>query len=231
MRTKGIGPNNLGAPKGVGKMMKSPAKQTNTSRLDPRQATTQADSLAVETNYMSGNRDLATMAGNLAAGGEVRAGTNKYNFSANSISRGTKPNSDKAKKAKKANRALGAESGLDYRDAYKLSAPNGAGKMMKSPAKQTEDRDHYYDLMPKDARTYADSAAVETRHGYSSVGGSSRRSAGLGEIAGKAASGGQFKQGSFTTGKTPNSSKAKEFLKRQRNTQAGYGVNYKDTYR
>jgi len=27
MRTKGIGPNNLGAPKGVGKMMKSPAKQ------------------------------------------------------------------------------------------------------------------------------------------------------------------------------------------------------------
>ena len=28
MRTKGIGPNNLGAPKGVGKMMKSPTKQT-----------------------------------------------------------------------------------------------------------------------------------------------------------------------------------------------------------
>ena len=119
MRTKGIGPNNLGAPKGVGKMMKSPTKQTNTSRLDPRQATTQADSLAVETNYMSGREDLATLAGNLAAGGEVRAGTNKYNLSANSISRGTKPNSDKAKKAKKANRALGAKSGLDYRDAYR----------------------------------------------------------------------------------------------------------------
>ena len=29
MRTKGIGPNNLGAPKGVGKMMGSPAKQAN----------------------------------------------------------------------------------------------------------------------------------------------------------------------------------------------------------
>ena len=31
---KGIGPNNLGAPKGVGKMMKSPAKQTSQKEMD-----------------------------------------------------------------------------------------------------------------------------------------------------------------------------------------------------
>ena len=112
-----------------------------------------------------------------------------------------------------------------------LGAPKGVGKMMKSPAKQTQSRDHYYDLKPKDAKTYADSAAVETRYGYGSVGGSSHRSRGLGEVAGKAASGGKFSQGNFTTGKTPNSSEAKKFLKGQRNTQAGYGVNYKDAYK
>ena len=104
------------------------------------------------------------------------------------------------------------------------------GKMMKSPAKQTEDRDHYYDLKPKDAKTYADSAAVETRHALASSGSGARRSRGLGEVAGKAASGGKFSQGNFTTGKTPNSSKAKEFLKGQRNTQAEYGMDYKDAY-
>jgi len=31
---KGIGPNNLGAPKGVGKMMKSPAKQVSQKEMD-----------------------------------------------------------------------------------------------------------------------------------------------------------------------------------------------------
>ena len=102
------------------------------------------------------------------------------------------------------------------------------GKMMKSPAKQTQSRDHYYDLKPKDAQTYADSAAVETRHALAGSG--ARRSRGLGEVAGKAASGGKFSQGNFTTGSTPNSSKAKEFLKGQRNTQAEYGMDYKDAY-
>ena len=111
------------------------------------------------------------------------------------------------------------------RDAIEAEAP---GKMMKSPAKQTEDRDHYYDLKPKDAKTYADSAAVETRHALAGSG--ARRSRGLGEVAGKAASGGKFSQGNFTTGSTPNSSKAKEFLKEQRNTQAEYGMDYKDAY-
>ena len=102
------------------------------------------------------------------------------------------------------------------------------GKMMDSPVKQTQSRDHYYDLKPKDAKTYADSAAVETRHALAGSG--ARRSRGLGEVAGKAASGGKFSQGNFTTGKTPNSSKAKEFLKGQRNTQAEYGMDYKDAY-
>ena len=36
MRTKGIGPNNLGAPKGVGKMIKSPAKQAEYTRDENR---------------------------------------------------------------------------------------------------------------------------------------------------------------------------------------------------
>ena len=38
MRTKGIGPNNLGAPKGVGKMMKSPTKQTSEKEMGYRVA-------------------------------------------------------------------------------------------------------------------------------------------------------------------------------------------------
>ena len=38
MRTKGIGPNNLGAPKGVGKMMDSPAKQTSEKEMGYRVA-------------------------------------------------------------------------------------------------------------------------------------------------------------------------------------------------
>ena len=104
------------------------------------------------------------------------------------------------------------------------------GKMMDSPVKQTQSRDHYYDLKPKDAITYADSAAVETRHALASSGSGARRSSGLGEVAGKAASGGKFSQGNFTTGSAPNSSKAKEFLKGQRNTQAEYGIDYKDAY-
>jgi len=36
MRTKGIGPNNLGAPKGVGKMMGSPAKQVDYKKMGPQ---------------------------------------------------------------------------------------------------------------------------------------------------------------------------------------------------
>ena len=36
MRTKGIGPNNLGAPKGVGKMMDSPAKSVKIVTKDKK---------------------------------------------------------------------------------------------------------------------------------------------------------------------------------------------------
>ena len=38
MKTKGIGPNNLGAPKSVGKMMYSPAKQTSEKEMGYRVA-------------------------------------------------------------------------------------------------------------------------------------------------------------------------------------------------
>ena len=38
MKMKGIGPNNLGAPKGVGKMMYSPAKQTSEKEMSYRVA-------------------------------------------------------------------------------------------------------------------------------------------------------------------------------------------------
>jgi len=112
--------------------------------------------------------------------------------------------------------------------ALKAQIEAAPGKMMDSPVKQTQSRDNYYDLKPKDAKTYADSAAVETRHAMREMGAS--RSRGLGEVAGKVASGGKFSQGNFTTGSTPNSSEAKEFLKGQRNTQTKYGMDYKDAY-
>ena len=66
-----------------------------------------------------------------------------------------------------------------------LGAPKSAAKMYgaKSPAKQVEKKQDYYNLKPKDAKTYADSVAVENTYF------SGRR---MGEVAGKIASGGKL---------------------------------------
>jgi hypothetical protein len=98
------------------------------------------------------------------------------------------------------------------------------GKMMDSPAKQAApNRDHYYDLMPKNAKTYADSAAAETTY---FTGSRSR-----GEVAGIAASGGKFLGGqTFRNGPTPNSANAKEVLKKTRAAEKNSGLDYKDAY-
>ena len=97
-------------------------------------------------------------------------------------------------------------------------------KMMDSPAKQAApNRDHYYDLRPKNAKTYADSAAAEATY-FSG----SRK---LGEVTGIAASGGKYLGGQmFRNGPTPNSANAKEVLKKTRAAQENSGLDYKDAY-
>ena len=107
-----------------------------------------------------------------------------------------------------------------------LGAPKSAAKMYgaKSPAKQTENTQDYYNLKPKDARTNADSVAVETAH-FSS------RGRAMGEIAGKAASGGTFNGSGFTTGNTPNSDRSKKMKKENRDLIKKTGGNYRDAYR
>ena len=96
------------------------------------------------------------------------------------------------------------------------------GKMMDSPAKQTTD---YYNVRPEDARTHADSAAVETRF---VSGGDSR----LGEVMGKVASGGDFDQNSVIhSGKTPNSQEAKDIKDKGREYATKRGKNPMDAYK
>ena len=89
-----------------------------------------------------------------------------------------------------------------------------------SALKQTD----YYNLKPKDAKTYADSVAVETAH-FSS------RGKAMGEAAGKIASGGSFKNGSIVAGNTPNSADAKNTMEENRALIKRTGGNYKDAYR
>jgi hypothetical protein len=106
-----------------------------------------------------------------------------------------------------------------------LGAPKGVGKMYdtKSAAKQVD----YKNLKPKDAKTYADSVAVE-------VGRFSKLGSTMGEVAGKVASGGTLQKDparGFTTGNTPNSADAKEMMKRNRNLIKKFGGNYKDAYK
>ena len=106
-----------------------------------------------------------------------------------------------------------------------LGAPKSAAKMYgaKSPAKQVENKQDYYNLKPKDAKTYADSAAVEGTYF------SGRR---MGEATGKIASGGELDgKGGFTTGNTPNSADAKSTLSNIRALQKKHGKNYKDAYK
>ena len=111
----------------------------------------------------------------------------------------------------------------------KLGAPKGVGKMYgaKSPAKQTKNTQDYYNLKPKDAKTYADSTAVETAH-------FSNRGRAMGEIAGKVASGGTLQNDpsrGFTTGNTPNSADAKKMMKDNRNLIKKTGGKFKDAYK
>ena len=106
-----------------------------------------------------------------------------------------------------------------------LGAPKSAAKMYgaKSPAKQVKnEKQDYYNLRPQDARTFADSAAVENAYF------SGPR---MGEIAGKTASGGKFTGNGFTAGNTPNSADAKSMLSETRALQKKHGRNYKDAYR
>lgn len=104
-----------------------------------------------------------------------------------------------------------------------LGAPKGVGKMYdtKSAAKQVD----YKNLKPKDAKTYADSVAVEVGRFFGNT---------MGEVAGKAASGGTLQNDparGFTTGNTPNSADAKEMMKKNRALIKKHGGSYKDAYK
>ena len=95
------------------------------------------------------------------------------------------------------------------------------GKMMDSPAKQTA---NYYDIRPENARTQADSAAVETSY---------LGSKNLGEVAGKIASGGDINldTGNITGGNTPNSQDAKDMKNELREVAKKRGKNPMDAYK
>ena len=117
MRTKGIGPNNLGAPKGVGKMMKSPAKQVNKNKqnyrdLRPKDAGTYADSLSVEAGHFGG-RSIGEVAGKIASGGTQNRDP------ARGFTQGNTPNSAEAEKMMKDNRNSIKKTGGNYLDAYR----------------------------------------------------------------------------------------------------------------
>jgi len=106
-----------------------------------------------------------------------------------------------------------------------LGVPKPVAQMReaKAPTKQVEKKQDYYNLKPQDARTYADSVAVENTYF------SGRRT---GEVAGKIASGGKLNgNNGFTTGNTPNSADAKSMLSNTRALQKKHGKNYKDAYR
>jgi len=110
-----------------------------------------------------------------------------------------------------------------------LGAPKSAAKMYgaKSPAKQTKNTQNYRDLKPKDAKTYADSTAVETAH-------FSKHGKAMGEVAGKIASGGTMQNDpsrGFTTGNTPNSADAKKMMKDNRALIKKTGGKFKDAYK
>ena len=69
MRTKGIGPNNLGAPKSAGKMMNSPAKQAKENKsMTPdamrttKEAERQARLTAVRENSIAMKEERAILA-------------------------------------------------------------------------------------------------------------------------------------------------------------------------
>jgi len=111
--------------------------------------------------------------------------------------------------------------------------PQGLGSPIKmagakTPAKQVnENKQDYRTLRPKDARTYADSVAVETAH-------FSKHDSRMGEVAGKIASGGTLHNDparGFTTGNTPNSADAKKMMKDNRNLIKNTGWKYKDAYK
>jgi hypothetical protein len=110
-----------------------------------------------------------------------------------------------------------------------LGAPKSAAKMYgKSPAKKMTDppkKQDYYNLRPEDAKTYADSAAVETRY-FSG-------SRAMGEVAGKVASGGGLSKDKqrFEQGTTPNSPEAKKMMKDMRDLAKRTGKgSYRDAY-
>ena len=83
-------------------------------------------------------------------------------------------------------------------------------------------------LRPKDARTYADSVAVETANYFDS-----KHDSRMGEVAGKIASGGTLHNDparGFTTGNTPNSDFAKSVMNANRNSIKKTGGNPRDAY-
>ena len=112
--------------------------------------------------------------------------------------------------------------GIGPRD---LGAPKTMAHMKdaKAVGKQVKnEKQNYYNLRPSDARTYADSAAVENAYF------SGPR---MGEVAGKIASGGKLNgNDGFTTGNTPNSADAKSMLSETRAIHKKHGKDWKKAY-
>jgi hypothetical protein len=75
---KGIGPNNLGAPKGVGKMMGSPAKQVSQKEMDyivadnAKKDIKRAETEEMEDSYAA-NREVTYNTGRLWNAAKKRA--------------------------------------------------------------------------------------------------------------------------------------------------------------
>ena len=100
-----------------------------------------------------------------------------------------------------------------------LKGEQGLKKAIEaSPAKQTR----YRDLHPKDARTQADSVAVETSY---------LQNPDVGEAAGKVASGGEFKGGRFIAGKQPDGQRAKDMKNDLRKIARSKGKKPMDAYK
>ena len=86
MKMKGIGPNNLGAPKGVGKMMYSPAKQTSEKEMGYRVAKNakkdikRAEREEMEDSYAASREVTHSMGGGrLWKAAKKRAGQRRIN--------------------------------------------------------------------------------------------------------------------------------------------------------
>lgn len=86
MKMKGIGPNNLGAPKGVGKMMYSPAKQTSEKEMSYRVANNaekdikRAEREEMEDSYAASREVTHSMGGGrLWKAAKERAGQRRIN--------------------------------------------------------------------------------------------------------------------------------------------------------